>query len=66
MLGISMINELKDSINLYKYVEDYEDLILTSICVVLGILLIIPFFAIDILIMPLEIIVYLAGKKLIK
>ena len=66
MLGISMINELKDSINLYKYVEDYEDLILTSICVVLGILLIIPFFVIDILIMPLEIIVYLAGKKLIK
>ncbi len=66
MLGISMINELKDSINLYKYAEDYEDLILTSICVALGILLIIPSFVIDIIIMPLEIVLYLVGKKLIK
>ena len=66
MLGIWMINELKDSINLYKYTEDYEDLILTSICVALGILLIIPSFLLDIVILPLELILYLVGKKFIK
>lgn len=66
MLGIWMIKELKSSINLYKYVEDYEDIVLTSMCVILNILMIIPSFLLDIVILPLELILYLVGKKLIK
>lgn len=66
MLGIWMIKELKSSINLYKYVEDYEDIVLTSMCVILNILMIIPSFLLDIVILPLELILYLVGKKFIK
>lgn len=66
MLGSLMIKETKEMIELIDYSDDYYDIALCVFAILIGVFMIAPMFILDIILIPIEIIIYIIGRKVLR
>ena len=66
MLGLMLIKETKEMIELIDYSDDYFDITLCIFAILLGMFLIVPMFMLDVILIPIEIIIYIIGRKVLR